>query len=270
MYQDRSQLVVGEEARPIAPAGGTAMATTRRHRSGASGGGAVGGDRAPVVADEHGAAVAAERLVQGAGVARPAPPSGSGRRPAPRSGRSPAGTAPPPGSRRSASVGEEVPPGPGRVGEPVQAQRQRAVGRARRPGRRSRAPLAVDPTLASSSMARTLVLQASRRSSRADACPDGPRPARRPACAPWPRPTAPTCTSRSGRRPASASTASLRRLEGQEILTPDDTAEMAAAIMRPDVAEHFEPPQRRRLRLLRRPASAASASTPSASGARSP
>jgi twitching motility protein PilT len=32
----------------------------------------------------------------------------------------------------------------------------------------------------------------------------------------------------------------LRKLEGQEMLLPDDTAAMAQAIMRPDIAEHFD------------------------------
>jgi hypothetical protein len=101
------------------------MPTTRRHRSGSE-------TAAPYVA---GAPQSWPMIT-----ASPSPPSaswsamassasarsGSGRRRGRHSVRSPAGTGRPPGSRRR-PAGEQVSPGVRRVGEPVEAQRQRAL-----------------------------------------------------------------------------------------------------------------------------------------------
>ena len=67
------ELVVGEERRQRRRPAGHRGGDDPAPALGREGRGAVGGDGAPVVADDHGVAVAAERLVQGGASAASAP-----------------------------------------------------------------------------------------------------------------------------------------------------------------------------------------------------
>ena len=132
MYQDRRSCV-GEERLGRPPAGGgTAMVTTSAPAVGRVGGGAVGGHRAPVVADEHGVAVAVRAPRAARWRRRRGPRSGSGRRRGTAVG---CVAAQPRRHGAEAGVGErgqEVAPRPRRVGEAVQAERERARRRTSR------------------------------------------------------------------------------------------------------------------------------------------
>ena len=113
---------------PMDAVGGTAAVTARRQRLRLVGHRAVGGQGAPVVPDQDGVVAAAEGLVQGVGVPHQGThlvaPVGRerGRRVAPQ-------------ERRHGVVagrgqlGEQIAPGVRGVGEAVQAQGERPVGR---------------------------------------------------------------------------------------------------------------------------------------------